>query len=70
MLPRIKSAYEARELSRFRELTALWLDLMTLLEDLAATDPRHLLGRWIAEARSWGASPRNATAWSTTRCPC
>ncbi|WP_372408178.1 alpha-N-acetylglucosaminidase [Streptomyces luteireticuli] len=56
-LPRIKAAYEAEDAPRFRELTRSWLDLMDLMEELVATDERHLLGRWVAEARAWGATP-------------
>ncbi|MFD7234275.1 alpha-N-acetylglucosaminidase [Streptomyces syringium] len=56
LLPRVKAAYDARDRSRFRALTREWLDWMTLLEQTVATDERHLLGRWIADARAWGST--------------
>ncbi|MFI1393472.1 alpha-N-acetylglucosaminidase [Streptomyces sp. NPDC020681] len=55
LLPRIKAAYEAAERPLFAELTATWLDWMTLLDEVLATSEQHLLGRWLAGARSWGA---------------
>ncbi|MEV4437603.1 alpha-N-acetylglucosaminidase [Streptomyces sp. NPDC049577] len=54
LLPRVKAAYEAGDRRRFGDLTRQWLDWMALLEDVVATDDRHLLGRWIADARAWG----------------
>ncbi|WP_171166765.1 alpha-N-acetylglucosaminidase [Streptomyces sp. I05A-00742] len=56
LLPRIKAAYDAGDRARFRLLTRQWLDLMDLLEEVVATGDRHLLGRWIAEARAWGSN--------------
>ncbi|MFI7007570.1 alpha-N-acetylglucosaminidase [Streptomyces sp. NPDC050145] len=55
LLPRISAAYEAKDAAGFDRLCADWLSLMTLLDRLLATDSRHLLGRWVAEARAWGA---------------
>jgi hypothetical protein len=55
LLPRIKEAYDARDDARLKELAEVWLSLMDLLDRLLATDSRHLLGRWVAEARAWGA---------------
>ncbi|MET7616185.1 alpha-N-acetylglucosaminidase [Streptomyces sp. NPDC005408] len=55
LLPRIKAAYEARDRDRFDALARVWLERMDLLERLLATDRRHLLGRWAADARAWGA---------------
>ncbi|WP_200308508.1 alpha-N-acetylglucosaminidase [Streptomyces adelaidensis] len=56
LLPGIKAAYDARDTARFDESSGAWLSLMDLLDELLATDSRHLLGRWVADARSWGAS--------------
>ncbi|GDY78112.1 alpha-N-acetylglucosaminidase [Streptomyces avermitilis] len=56
LLPQIRTAYEAKDTARFDRLTGVWLALMDLLEALLATDSRHLLGRWVADARAWGAS--------------
>uniref|UniRef100_UPI0006EB419E alpha-N-acetylglucosaminidase n=1 Tax=Streptomyces torulosus TaxID=68276 RepID=UPI0006EB419E len=55
LLPRIKEAYDARDAARLKELAEVWLSLMDLLDRLLATDSRHLLGRWVADARAWGA---------------
>lgn len=57
LLPRIKAAYDARDRGRLGELTRQWLDWMGLLEEVVATDERHLLGRWLADARAWGSTP-------------
>ncbi|MGW0820357.1 alpha-N-acetylglucosaminidase [Streptomyces sp. NPDC002845] len=56
LLPRIKEAYDDGDAARFDELTGTWLSLMDLLDRLLATDSRHLLGRWVADARAWGAT--------------
>ncbi|MGW0535051.1 alpha-N-acetylglucosaminidase [Streptomyces sp. NPDC003032] len=55
LLPRIKEAYGAGDAGRFDRLSREWLELMELLDRLVATDPDHLLGRWVADARAWGA---------------
>ncbi|MFF1451467.1 alpha-N-acetylglucosaminidase [Streptomyces sp. NPDC058274] len=55
LLPRIKQAYDAGDADRLGELADAWLSLMDALEALLATDSRHLLGRWVADARAWGA---------------
>lgn len=54
LLPRLKKAYDSGDLARFRTLTREWFRWMRLLEKATATDSRHLLGAWTAEARSWG----------------
>ncbi|MET8682750.1 alpha-N-acetylglucosaminidase [Streptomyces sp. NPDC004732] len=55
LLPHIKEAYDAGDADRFDRLSREWLALIDLLDRLVATDPRHLLGRWVADARAWGA---------------
>ncbi|MFJ5829363.1 alpha-N-acetylglucosaminidase [Streptomyces sp. NPDC093089] len=57
LLPRIKAAYEARDLETFRTLVAEWGADEELLARLVGADRRFLLGPWIAAARSWGADP-------------
>ncbi|MEY9861235.1 alpha-N-acetylglucosaminidase [Catenulispora sp. GAS73] len=62
LLPKIKAAYDARDLAAWHTHTARWLRAMTLLDSLLATDKRFLLGTWLGaggyEARSlittWG----------------
>ncbi|MFG2989021.1 alpha-N-acetylglucosaminidase [Streptomyces sp. NPDC048257] len=55
LLPRIKAAYEAKDLTRFRALTAEWQDGMRKLDAVTGSDPGFLLGTWLSAARSWGA---------------
>jgi alpha-N-acetylglucosaminidase len=61
LLPRIRAAYEAKDAAGFDRLTAQWLDLTALLDRLLHTDSRYLLGRWVAEARAWGADGSERT---------
>ncbi|WP_329244750.1 alpha-N-acetylglucosaminidase C-terminal domain-containing protein [Streptomyces sp. NBC_01478] len=56
LLPQIKSAYEAGNPDRFDRLTSVWLDWMRLMDRVLATSEQHLLGKWLADARSWGAT--------------
>lgn len=56
LLPQIKSAYELGDRAHFTELTGVWLGWMELMDRVLATNDQHLLGRWLAEARSWGAT--------------
>ncbi|SDU44663.1 Regulation of enolase protein 1, concanavalin A-like superfamily [Jiangella alkaliphila] len=54
LLPALRSAYEAGDLDAFRALTEEWMTLLELVDEVAATNPHWLLGRWLADARSWG----------------
>ncbi|MEV6103693.1 alpha-N-acetylglucosaminidase TIM-barrel domain-containing protein [Streptomyces sp. NPDC051940] len=78
LLPRLKTAYEARDVAEFDQSTAEWLTLMDALDRLLATRGEFLVGRWIADARRWGAddAERDAleedartllTTWGETR---
>ncbi|MFI0923970.1 alpha-N-acetylglucosaminidase [Streptomyces sp. NPDC021012] len=55
LLPRVKAAYEAKDLAGFRELVREWSADEELLGRLVGSDRRLLLGPWLADARSWGA---------------
>ncbi|QKW07518.1 alpha-N-acetylglucosaminidase C-terminal domain-containing protein [Streptomyces sp. NA04227] len=55
LLPRIKAAYDAKDLPEFRKLTSRWLDLILLTDELVGTVPAYLLGPWIESARAAGA---------------
>ncbi|WP_033326810.1 alpha-N-acetylglucosaminidase [Streptomyces yerevanensis] len=55
LLPRIKKAYDAGDAAELDRLAGDWLALIDVLETLMATDSRHLVGRWVADARAWGA---------------
>ncbi|GGU10200.1 alpha-N-acetylglucosaminidase [Streptomyces violascens] len=56
LLPQIREAYESKNKERFDGLTGEWFRCLALLERVVATDRGHLLGRWVADARSWGAT--------------
>ncbi|MEV0775442.1 alpha-N-acetylglucosaminidase TIM-barrel domain-containing protein [Streptomyces sp. NPDC050433] len=56
LLPGIKAAYEAGDRALFEELTSVWLLWMKLMDEVLATSAQHLLGPWLADARSWGAT--------------
>lgn len=55
LLPKIRAAYEAKDLARFRALTAEWQDGERKLEAVTGSDPAFLLGSRLSAARSWGA---------------
>ncbi|MGK5449937.1 alpha-N-acetylglucosaminidase [Streptomyces radiopugnans] len=57
LLPQLRTAYEGGDLGTFRELSALWLRLMTLTDELAGTHRMFLLGPWTDAARRMAASP-------------
>ncbi|MEV5954760.1 alpha-N-acetylglucosaminidase TIM-barrel domain-containing protein [Streptomyces sp. NPDC051987] len=56
LLPLIKAAYEAGDRRRFDQLGDVWLDWMRLMDRVVGTSGQRLLGRWLADARSWGAT--------------
>jgi alpha-N-acetylglucosaminidase len=58
LLPQIKAAYDARERVTFEALTARWLGLMDLEDELLATHRSFLVGTWLAFVRPWGATPQ------------
>ncbi|MGW8763432.1 alpha-N-acetylglucosaminidase [Streptomyces sp. NPDC055815] len=55
LLPRVKAAYDAKDLEGFRALVREWNAGEELLGRLVASDRRFLIGPWLADARSWGA---------------
>ncbi|MBP2580436.1 alpha-N-acetylglucosaminidase [Streptomyces sp. PvR006] len=57
LLPRIKAAYDAEDLTGFRTLVREWQGHEELLGRLVGSDQRFLLGPWLADARAWGADP-------------
>ncbi|MFJ6518541.1 alpha-N-acetylglucosaminidase [Streptomyces filamentosus] len=62
LLPRIKAAYEAKDLVAFRARAAEWRRSMELLDAVLATDRRFLLGPWLEGARSWARSDAERAA--------
>ncbi|MFI1979570.1 alpha-N-acetylglucosaminidase [Streptomyces wedmorensis] len=57
LLPRIRAAYDARDVETFRALVREWGADEELLARLVGADRRFLVGPWLAAARSWGTDP-------------
>jgi alpha-N-acetylglucosaminidase len=60
LLPRIKTAVEAKELGQLRALTQRWLDLMDLQDQLLASNRFFLLGTWLSAVPPWASMPEEA----------
>lgn len=58
LLPKIKAAYEAKDLTLFRRLVAEWEDGERRLDAVTGSDPNFLLGRWLDRARAAGGADR------------
>ncbi|QKW18010.1 alpha-N-acetylglucosaminidase C-terminal domain-containing protein [Kitasatospora sp. NA04385] len=57
LLPLIGDAYRAGDLTTFRALAAEWNKDEADLDKLTGTDARFMVGPWIAQAVSFGATP-------------
>jgi membrane-bound inhibitor of C-type lysozyme len=57
LLPKIRTAYVARDRSLFAKLTHRWLGLMDLQDELLATNRTFLVGTWLAAVPRWASSP-------------
>lgn len=57
LLPQIQAAYAAKDRVRFGTLTARWLKLMDLQDELLGTDRAFLVGTWLAQVAPWASSP-------------
>lgn len=55
LLPRIATAYGNADKAAFATLSGQWLDIIALMDQIAGTVDRWLLGPWIEAARSLGA---------------
>jgi alpha-N-acetylglucosaminidase len=53
----VAAAYRSGDSRRFEAAKARFLELMGDVDTLLATRREFLLGRWLADARSWGATP-------------
>ncbi|WP_436496339.1 alpha-N-acetylglucosaminidase [Actinokineospora sp. HUAS TT18] len=56
LLPAIKTAYDAKDLTKFRALAAEWKSDIALLDRLLASEKNSLLGPWLRDAKAWGAT--------------
>ncbi|GAA4882881.1 alpha-N-acetylglucosaminidase TIM-barrel domain-containing protein [Kitasatospora terrestris] len=62
LLPQLKAAYDAKDLTAFRARAAEWKSDLARLDALLATDTRFLLGPWLNAARACSTdSARQAT---------
>jgi alpha-N-acetylglucosaminidase len=58
LLPQIKDAYDAKDRERFEALTARWLRLMDLQDELLSTDRAFLVGTWLSQVAPWASTPQ------------
>lgn len=61
-LPKIKKAYDAKDLSTFNSLTGTWLKAMAADERVLGTVPAFILGNYVADAERAGHSPAESAA--------
>jgi alpha-N-acetylglucosaminidase len=57
LLPQIQAAYAAKDRARFGTLTARWLKLMDLQDELLGTERAFLVGTWLSQVAPWASSP-------------
>ena len=55
-----KKAYQDRDRETMAEKKAALLDCFDKMEELLSTQTYFLVGKWIADARAWGATPEEA----------
>lgn len=78
LLPQIKAAYDARDLTAFRSLVSEWNGDEATLDELLGTDRRFMVGSWLAQVPAWGATQHERdqlqydarsllTTWGDTR---
>jgi alpha-N-acetylglucosaminidase len=60
LLPRIKSAFDAKNHDQFHVLTQRWLDLMDLQDQLLASSRFFLVGTWLGFVPMWASTPEEA----------
>ncbi|MEV6006118.1 alpha-N-acetylglucosaminidase TIM-barrel domain-containing protein [Streptomyces sp. NPDC051976] len=61
LLPQIAAAYNAKDLTTFRSLVGEWNTDEATLDRLLGTDPRFMVGTWLARVPAWGSSPSERT---------
>jgi alpha-N-acetylglucosaminidase len=60
LLPRIKSAVDAKQRSDFRSLSRRWLHLMDLQDELLGSSRFFLVGTWLRFVAPWASTPEEA----------
>ncbi|QKW07534.1 alpha-N-acetylglucosaminidase C-terminal domain-containing protein [Streptomyces sp. NA04227] len=53
LLPRIRAAYQGKDLDTFRKHTAEWTRQLSLMDELLGTDRNFLFGAWQQDASTW-----------------
>jgi len=57
LLPKIKTAYDAKNAAAFTALTDQWLHYMKLMDEVVATNKQTMLGPWLEDATRAAADP-------------
>jgi alpha-N-acetylglucosaminidase len=62
-------AWRAKDLAQFQKASGRMLELIRDLDELLATRPEYLLGRWLHDAKRWGdnRSERDRLEWNARR---
>ncbi|MCL5096861.1 MAG: alpha-N-acetylglucosaminidase [Candidatus Omnitrophica bacterium] len=62
-------AWRARDSARFKTASGRMLELIRDLDELLATRPEYLLGRWLGDARRWGSNrlEQDRLEWNARR---
>ncbi len=60
VMERIKQAQKNKDQSELTRQTRVMLDILRDMDELSGTRHEFLLGRWIRDARAWGANPAEA----------
>ena len=51
-LPKIKEAYEQKDVALYEQLTKQWLDAILVLDEITGTNENYMLGPWIEDAKN------------------
>lgn len=73
-------AYANRDLEKMKSFAAEMTEMLDDIDEIVSTQSAFLVGKWIADARKWGATPQEAdyfesnarnllTSWSDTEMP-
>lgn len=68
-LAKTTAAYQAKDAAAYRQASAEFLQLLRDLDELLATNDQFLLGRWLEDAKRWGATDaeRAKLEWNARR---
>jgi len=51
MLPKIQEAFANKDIKKYEQLTAQWLDAILVLDEITGTNENYMLGTWIENAK-------------------